>query len=102
MYERVPGGWVSFGNDNYSVSLGRKAIDANAAEIEADLEDEVKLAYHTELARHLWARDWSASKRRKEQGDKLRRYNDEEDILVRHFYYEGTIDIQNVSDRDEV
>ncbi len=101
MYERVPGGWVSFGNDNYSVSLGRKAIDANIAEIEAGLEDEVKLAYHTELARHLWARDWSASKRRKEQADKLRRYNESDDVLERHFYYEGTIDIKNMSDRDE-
>ena len=101
LYERVPGGWVSFGNDNYSVSLGRKAVDANATEIEAGLEDEVKLAYHTELARHLWARDWSAAKRRNEQSDKLRRYNQADDILERNFYYEGTIDIDDVSDREE-
>ncbi len=101
LYERLPGGIVSFGNANYAVSLGRKAIDANRAEVEAGVEDEIKLSYYTELARHLWVRNWSASKRIKEHAGKARKFREKTDVLERNFYYEGVLDIENVSDREE-
>lgn len=101
MYERVPGRPISFGNDNYAVSLGRKAIDALNAEIEAGIRDFVRLEYYTELARHLWARGWRSSKRMSEQRPKLRRFEQEDDVFVRNTYYEGSLDILDLSDREE-
>ena len=101
IYERVPGRPISFGNDNYSVCLGRKAIDALNAEIEAGIRDFVRLEYYTELARHLWARGWRSSKRMSEQSPKLRRFEQEDDVFVRNTYYEGSLGIPDLSDREE-
>ncbi len=101
MYERVPGRPISFGNSNYSVSLGRKAVDANRAEIKGGMEDEVKLVFHIELARHLKDRGWSASKRRREHDDNAEDFRNETGSFKKNRYYEGTLDIPNVSDEEE-
>ena len=101
MYERVPGRPISFGNANYSVSLARKSIDANYDEIDAGLEDEVKLDHYIELARHLRVRNWGAGKRQREQAKKAQQYRSKTDVLEKNFFYEGTVDIPNMSDREE-
>ncbi len=101
MYERVPGWPLSFGDNDYAVSLARKSIDANRAEIEAGKEDEVKLTYHIELARHLHARDWSEKKRTREHGKKAERYRETNAILEKSFYYEGVVDIPEMDDGQE-
>ena len=101
MYRKVPGRPISFGSSDKSVSLARKSIDANLAEYEAGEVNEVKLSYYMELARSLWDRDWSASKRRKELSSKAKDFGKETDVLEKHFYYEGTMDIPDVSDREE-
>lgn len=101
MYERVPGKPVSFGNSNYAVSLGRKAVDANRVEIASGAEDEVKLVFYVELARHLMERDWSASKRRKEYDDNADDFRKRSDPFEKNRFYEGTIDIPDISDEQE-
>jgi hypothetical protein len=101
MYRKVPGKPISFGSSNKSVSLARKAIDAHRAEYEAGIEDEIKLSYYMELARSLWERDWSASKRRKEMRSKAEDFREETDVLEKNFYYEGTLDIPDMADREE-
>jgi hypothetical protein len=101
MYERVPGVPISFGNLNYSVSLGRMAVDANRAEIDLGMEDEVKLVFYLELARHLKKRNWSASKRRRRQNGKAASFRKETDPFEKNLYYEGTVDIPDMSDEEE-
>ena len=101
MYERVPGFPISFGNANYAVSLARKSIDANHEEIAAGIDDKVKLTHYMELARHLHVRNWNSSKRSREQAKKANQYRSKTDVLEKNFYYEGTQDIPNMSDREE-
>ena len=101
MYEKVPGRPISFGNSSYAVSYGRKAVDANRAEIARGEEDEVKLLYYIELARHLKKRNWSASKRRREYSGIGNAFRKEETSFGQNRYYEGTIEIPNMSDEEE-
>ena len=101
MYERVPGRPLSFGNADYAVSLGRKAVAANLREIEQGLEDEVNISFSLELARHLYKRNWSAAKRFKEQEKKSRKYNEELDPLNKNFYYESQVELIDETDRAE-
>ncbi len=101
MYRKVPGRPISFGSTDKSVSLARKAVDAHLDEYEAGEVDEIKLSFYMELARSLWDRDWSASKREKKARSKADDYREESDVLEKHYYYEGVIDIAYVSDREE-
>ncbi|MBN1685831.1 MAG: hypothetical protein JW852_04205 [Spirochaetales bacterium] len=101
MYRKVPGKPISFGSSTRSVSLARKALDAQRAEYESGAAKELKLSYFMELARSLWDRDWSAAKRAKEVPSMARDFRNETDVLEKHFYYEGSIDIPDVSDREE-
>jgi tetratricopeptide (TPR) repeat protein len=101
MYEKLPGWPISFGSVDYGVSLARKSIDANAAEIAGGLEDEVKLSHYMELARHLWARNWDAKKRNQVRADHAKQYAKQSDVLEKHLHYEGIVEIPNVSDREE-
>lgn len=101
MYRKVPGRPVSFGSSNKAVSLGRKAIDAQRRQFETGIDNEIKLTFYMELARSLHQRDWSSSKRRKEQKEKAEDYADERDVLEKNFNYEGTLDIPSKSDREE-
>lgn len=100
MYERAPGWPLSFGNSDFAVSLGRKAIDVNRDDF-ANGTDIVELEYYLELARHLKERDWNVKKRRKEQKSKAEKFEEIEDKVEKFYYYEGTIDIEDMSDLDE-
>ncbi len=101
LYRKVPGRPISFGSSDNSVSLARKAVDAQRAEYEAGLAKEIKLSYFMDLARSLWERNWSAAKRQKEMRSKAADFRKETDVLEKNFYYEGTISIPDVSDREE-
>jgi hypothetical protein len=101
MHRKVPGRPVSFGSADKAVSLGRKAVDAQRREFETGEAIEIKLSYFVELSRSLYERDWSASKRRKSHGDKEESFAKERDVLKKGFFYEGTLSIPNVSDRQE-
>ncbi len=101
LYEQVPGFPISFGNVDYSVSLGRKAVDLHEEQYRKGIEKEINYDYYTELAKHLYKRNWSDSKRKKEQKRKSTRYRSQSDLLEKNFNYEGIVELEKGSDREE-
>lgn len=100
LYEQVPGG-ISFGDKDWAVSLGRKAADLRAVQVRAGEEEELVYDYYTELAKHLWERNWSAAKRQKEQAGKAAQFAAKTDPLEKNCYYEGSLSLKDQSDREE-
>ncbi len=100
MYEQVPG-FISFGNKDFAVSLGRKSIELHEAELAAGIEDEMNHDYYVQMASHLIARNWDENKRNNEQSKKRRNYNNTDEVLRQGWYYEGMVDISAQSDREE-
>jgi hypothetical protein len=101
LYEKVPGWPFSFGNAAWAVSLGRKALTGTTTELADRAEREVPLDYSTELASHLAKRGWSNEKRAQEQARQARMFNSTSDPVEKYFYFEGTVEIPPVSDREE-
>jgi hypothetical protein len=101
LFEQVPGSPLSFGDKDWAVSLGRKAADLRAVQVKAGLEDELVYDYYTELAKHLWERNWNAAKRQKEQPAKAAQYAAKTGSMEKNCYYEGTLTLKNISDREE-
>jgi len=100
LYAEVPG-LISFGNDDYAVSLARRSIDLHEAELAAGLADETEYDYYIQLASHLIQRNWDVRKRTREQEKKADRIAGARDELERGWYYEGTITIPNQTDVQE-
>ena len=100
LYEQLPGWPFSFGNPDYAVSLGRKSLDLHEQDIRTGRK-KIKYDYYTEMARHLWARNWPAVRRTNEQKKKGQSYRGKSDPLEKHLYYEGALSLSNQSDRDE-
>lgn len=100
LYARVPGGLISFGNTDYAVSLGRKAVDLHLADVRAG-EEELYYPIRFELASHLIDRDWNRRKREREQASKRSEHAGADGILEQSFYYEGTVTIPSVDDEEE-
>jgi tetratricopeptide (TPR) repeat protein len=101
LYEQVPGFPISFGDKAYAVSLGRKSVDLREAQVRSGKEKELVYDYYTELAKHLWERNWTASKRPREQKKMASSYSGSSDPMEKNFYYEGTLTVENVTDREE-
>jgi tetratricopeptide (TPR) repeat protein len=101
LFEQVPGSPLSFGDKDWAVSLGRKAVDLRADQVKAGLEAELVYDYYTELAKHLWERNWNAARRDKAQAGKAAQYAAKSDPMEKNCYYEGTLTLKNVSDREE-
>jgi tetratricopeptide (TPR) repeat protein len=100
MYEQLPG-FISFGNKDFAVSLGRKAVDLHEEQLEAGIEDILNYDFYTELAKHLWARNWPPAKRKNEQRKKQSRHARARNALEDGVFYEGVSEIQDISDREE-
>lgn len=100
LYAQVPG-LMSFGNDNYAVSLGRKSVDLKQEQSRQDPEEEFNEDFRIQLASHLIERDWNARKRRREQSGKAEQYRNTSNLLEKNFHYEGVVDIPDMSDVDE-
>ena len=101
LYEQLPGLPLSFGNKDYAVSLGRKAVDLQREQLRTGLEKEVRYDFFTELAKHLYGRNWNTEKRLKEQAKKKASFKAKSDLLLKSFYYEGVVELKAVSDRQE-
>ncbi len=101
LYEQVPGAPVSFGDKDWAVSLGRKAVDLRAAQVRTGEEDQIYYDYYTELAKHLWERNWQTAKRQKEQAKKAAQYEAKSDPMEKNCYYEGSLPLKDQSDREE-
>jgi tetratricopeptide (TPR) repeat protein len=100
LFEQVPGG-ISFGDKDWAVSLGRKAVDLRELQVREGREEELVYDYYTELAKHLWERNWSVAKRQKEQPRKAAEYAARTDPMEKNSYYEGTLTLKDLSDREE-
>jgi tetratricopeptide (TPR) repeat protein len=101
LYEQVPGFPVSFGDKDYAVSLGRKSVDLHEQQVRAGIEEEIDYDFYTEMAKHLWERNYSAAKRGREQGRKESKYRSISDPMEKNFYYEAAVTLEDTSDREE-
>jgi tetratricopeptide (TPR) repeat protein len=101
LYEQIPGGLISFGNIAFSVSLGRKSIHTMHTEIRTEKRDAVRYDYYTELAKHLYKRNWTKRFREKQQQTMLEQYNRNKATFEKNCYFEGTRDLPSISDREE-
>jgi tetratricopeptide (TPR) repeat protein len=101
LYRELPGWPLSFGNMDYAVSLGRMAVDLNAEQVRDGTEKEIIYSFETELAKTLYKRNWSSAARLSEQKNKLARFTAAKDLLEKGWAYEGTVQLPNVSDREE-
>lgn len=100
LYAEVPG-VVSFGNDDYAVSLARKSIDLHEAELAVGETDEVEHDFYIQLASHLMQRDWNERRRTRGQADKRAAFNGTSDRLEQGWNYEGMVEIPAGTDREE-
>jgi tetratricopeptide (TPR) repeat protein len=101
LFEQVPGFPVSFGDKDYAVSLGRKSIDLHEQQLRSGEEEEINYDFYTEMAKHLWERNYSAAKRAREQDKKQSKYRSISDPMEKNFYYEAAVSLKNMSDREE-
>jgi hypothetical protein len=102
LYRTLPG-LISFGSDDYAVSLGRKALV-----VASDSAYGVRL----DLARNLYERNWDAGKRYDALEKKFLEYRKRSSLLEKNWFFEGTLDfsrtplyapkpLRNLSDREE-
>ena len=101
LFEQVPGFPVSFGDKDYAVSLGRKSVDLHEQQVRAGIEEEIDYDFYTEMAKHLWERNYSDSRRAREQGKKESKYRSTQDPMEKNFYYEAVVSLKDTSDREE-
>jgi tetratricopeptide (TPR) repeat protein len=101
LYEQVPGFPISFGDPNFAVSLGRKSLALHEREVAAGIEDKINYDFYTEMAKHLWARNFSAARRTREQGKRRSKYESTTDPMTKNSYYESVVSLKNTSDRKE-
>jgi tetratricopeptide (TPR) repeat protein len=101
LYRELPGWPVSFGDMAAAGSLGRKAVDLRQAQVEAGTEQEIVYNFSIELAKTLWKRNWSAATRAKELAGRKAKAASAATPLDKGSYYEATIALKDVSDREE-
>lgn len=101
LFEQVPGFPVSFGDKDYAVSLGRKSIDLHEQQLKAGIEEEINYDFYTEMAKHLWERNYTAARRVRGQGRNKGKYDSISDPMEKNFYYEALVSLKEMSDREE-
>ncbi len=100
LYAAVPGGIISFGNDEYAVSLSRRSLSLFQQDV-ATGDDDPGFHHHIKLAEHLIQRGWDARRRQRFIPPMRQRYNDADTALERGFFYEGTVNLRNEDDVTE-
>jgi tetratricopeptide (TPR) repeat protein len=101
LYRELPGWPISFGNTDWAVSLGRKAVDLNAALVAEGKEKDNGFDFKTELAKTLRARNWTSSARQQAQYEKAGKYAAAATAFDKACYYEGSLELRDVSDAQE-
>jgi len=101
LFDEVPGRPFSFGNMDYAVSLGRKSIILHEKDRAEGKESKKNRSFYIKLAKHLHKRGWKANKRQAKQADKKNKYYENSDILSKNFFFEGTLSLKNISDKEE-
>ncbi len=105
LYTSVPGGFISFGNNNFGISYFRKAIDT--------IPDDVVYPNHYKaLAEALYKRNWDKNKRSKEFKAMFSSWDKASNSYEKFAYYEGyekgnntpyysSVALNKMSDRQE-
>ncbi len=101
LYRELPGWPISFGNTDWAVSLGRKAVELNEAEVAQGKEKDNGFDFSTELAKTLRQRGWSAANRLSEHKKKAEMYDAAKTTFEKACVYEGAVDLKNISDAQE-
>ena len=101
LYDEVPGRPLSFGNSALAVSLARRAHDLHEAE-RRDWEVETRYdSVEIGVAERLWSRNWSERRRERRHEGLREDYAATTDPLERAYVYEGSLELEPMSDRDE-
>ena len=100
LYREVPGWPASFGNVDAAVSLGRRAVDTRARQVQQGTE-KMDYSFITELAKTLYKRNWSAAVRIAEQQKKKEKLASAATPLDKASLYEATVTLSDQSDRQE-
>ncbi len=101
LYRELPGWPISFGNTDWAVSLGRKAVDLNAALVADGKEKDNSFDFKTELAKTLRQRNWTSSARQQGQYEKAHKYAAATAAFDKACYYEGSLELKDISDAQE-
>ena len=100
LYAQVPSG-ISFGNKAYAVSLGWKAVYLMEVAVASGERDKPIEAYYVELASHLIDRGWNEQRRSRSMGGISSNFLSASAPLERGFFFEGSLNRPNRSDRDD-
>ncbi|TFG64964.1 MAG: hypothetical protein E4H36_01445 [Spirochaetales bacterium] len=101
LYEQLPGGIISFGDPDISVSLGRKAAASQDSKAAGKEERRIGWDYYIQLARSLMKRNWDPKRRIREKGEKAAAYENAVGVFEKGSLYEGICEIESISDRKE-
>ncbi len=101
LYRELPGWPLSFGSIEAAVSLGRKAVDLRQAQVQAGTEKELVYDFYNELAKSLYKRDWSGSRRASELKARAAKLDTAVTPLEKGSLYEAGAAVPDVSDREE-
>ena len=100
LYEKVPR-LISFGDADYAVSLARRSIALHEEQLATGEAEERREGFEVKLAAALISRGWNERKRERNHDDKLDAFREAESELERGFYFEGTVDLPDLSDEEE-
>ena len=101
VYRELPGWPISFGNNDYAVSLSRRSI---ALYEEKRATGEVPVDYHDhyiQLAEALWNRNNSMARRDRRRNSMVSDFREASTAFDRGRYFEGAIGLPRRSDREE-
>jgi tetratricopeptide (TPR) repeat protein len=101
LYTALPGWPVSFGNIDYAVSFGRRALFLLDKDLSAGTQSKPQYGYYTALASALWNRNWDINKRYNEKSNKLKEYTGKSNPLEKNAFFECQVSLKPMSDRDE-
>ncbi len=82
LYDELPGGFISFGNSVWAISVMRKAMETLPVNL-------LYPGHYKKFAGELYSRNWSASKRTKEFKKMERDWKETSTNVERYRYYEG-------------
>jgi tetratricopeptide (TPR) repeat protein len=101
LFTQAPGWPVSFGNVDYAVSFGRKAVSLLEKDLASGAQSVPQYGYYTALASALWNRNWDINKRLNERTKKQREYTAKSNPLEKNSFFECQVTLKPMSDRME-
>ncbi len=101
VYRQLPRWPVSFGNNDYAVSLARRSVALYEAIQDAGEAPVQYYDHYTQLAHALWERNSNVRQRNRWVDRAASDFEAAGSALERGFYFEGTLEIPQKTDRDE-